>query len=82
MVFTFLGAVAEFERAIIGERVKAGLQAARKRGKTLGRPGVQIDSHKFRELILRGVTVHAAAKQLGLPITTAYRQAASFRKMD
>ena len=27
MVFTFLGAVAEFERAIIAERVKAGMQA-------------------------------------------------------
>src|SRR5205809_3648334 len=33
-----LGAIAEFERARIAERVKAGLQRARAQGKRLGRP--------------------------------------------
>jgi len=38
MVFTVLGAVAELERSLIGERVKAGLRNARANGSRLGRP--------------------------------------------
>ena len=38
MVFTVLGAVAELERSLIVERVKAGLGNARAKGKRLGRP--------------------------------------------
>ena len=38
MVFTVLGAVAELERSLIVERVKAGLRNARAKGKRLGRP--------------------------------------------
>jgi DNA invertase Pin-like site-specific DNA recombinase len=37
MVFTVLGAVAELERSLIVERVRAGLRNARAKGKTLGR---------------------------------------------
>ncbi|WP_375207520.1 recombinase family protein [Hyphococcus sp.] len=36
--FHMLGALAEFERALIAERTRAGLQAARERGQRLGRP--------------------------------------------
>ncbi len=38
MVFTVLGAVAELERALIVERVRAGMRNARAKGKRLGRP--------------------------------------------
>jgi DNA invertase Pin-like site-specific DNA recombinase len=38
LVFHMMGALAEFERALIVERTRAGLAAARKRGKALGRP--------------------------------------------
>jgi len=38
LVFTVLGAVAELERSLIAERVKAGLRNARAKGKRLGRP--------------------------------------------
>ena len=38
MVFTVLGAVAELERSLIGERVKSGLRNARANGVILGRP--------------------------------------------
>src|ERR1700688_1685789 len=43
MVFTVLGAVAELERSLIVERVKAGLRNARAKGKKLGRPKVFVD---------------------------------------
>ncbi len=38
LVFHIMGALAEFERDLIRERTKAGMQAARKRGKHVGRP--------------------------------------------
>jgi DNA invertase Pin-like site-specific DNA recombinase len=38
MVFTVLGAVAELERSLIVERVRAGMRNARARGKRIGRP--------------------------------------------
>ncbi len=40
LVFQVIGAVAEFERDIISERVKAGLNNAKRKGKRLGRPPV------------------------------------------
>jgi DNA invertase Pin-like site-specific DNA recombinase len=40
MVFTILGAVAELERSLIAERVRMGLQNARRKGKRLGRPPI------------------------------------------
>ena len=44
MVFTVLGAVAELERSLIAERMKAGLRNARAKGKRLGRPRVAVDA--------------------------------------
>ncbi len=41
MVFTVLGAVAELERSLIAERVRMGLQSAKKKGKRLGRPPIR-----------------------------------------
>jgi DNA invertase Pin-like site-specific DNA recombinase len=47
MMFTVLGAVAELERSIIVERVKAGLRNARAKGKRLGRPRVSVSAAKL-----------------------------------
>ena len=41
MVFTVLGAVAELERSLIAERVRLGIQNARRKGKQLGRPPIR-----------------------------------------
>lgn len=38
LLFHVMGALAEFERALISERTRAGMAAARARGATLGRP--------------------------------------------
>jgi DNA invertase Pin-like site-specific DNA recombinase len=50
MVFTVLGAVAELERSLIVERVKAGLRNARAKGKVLGRPRKVLDVGKIAAL--------------------------------
>jgi DNA invertase Pin-like site-specific DNA recombinase len=39
-MFTIIGAMAELESSLISERVKAGMEAARARGKQLGRPTI------------------------------------------
>jgi len=66
MVFTFLGAVAEFERAIISERVKAGMAAAKRRGKHCGRPNVSIDSEKIKIMRAEGKSLREIGKILGI----------------
>lgn len=43
LMFHILGAIAEFDRAMIAERTRAGLRAARDRGKHLGRPRAMND---------------------------------------
>jgi DNA invertase Pin-like site-specific DNA recombinase len=65
MVFTVLGAVAELERSLIVERVRAGLRNARAKGKKLGRPSVAVDAARIARLRLQGLTVRAIATELG-----------------
>lgn len=51
LVFTVLGAVAELERSLIGERVRAGLRNARAKGIRLGRPPLrQLSTTEVRNL--------------------------------
>lgn len=73
MVFTFLGAVAEFERAIIAERVKAGMKAAKTRGKHCGRPIIHIDRSYAKKLRLEGKSLGDIAKILGTSKSTISR---------
>jgi DNA invertase Pin-like site-specific DNA recombinase len=73
MVFTVLGAVAEVERSLIVERVKAGLRNARAKGKRIGRPHVFVDARRIALLRANRVSWPAIAKQLGVGVGTAYR---------
>lgn len=59
-MFQMLGVFAEFERAMIRERVQAGLKRARKEGKTLGRPTLErAKGKKGAELRMRAAKVRA-----------------------
>ena len=73
MVFTVLGAVAELERSLIVERVKAGLRNARAKGKRIGRPHVFVDVHRIAMLRKQKRSWPQIAKQLGCGVGTAYR---------
>ena len=61
-----LGAIAEFERARIAERVRAGLARARAQGKTLGRP-----RKSTSVTVPHGLTVRGAAQAWGVSKSTA-----------
>ena len=65
MVFTVLGAVAELERSLIVERVKAGLRNAKAKGKSLGRPRMIVDGARIGRLRSQGRTVREIASELG-----------------
>ncbi len=65
MVFTFLGAVAEFEKSIISERVRAGMDSAKRRGKHCGRPCLKTDSEKIKKMRTAGMSLRAIASDVG-----------------
>jgi DNA invertase Pin-like site-specific DNA recombinase len=72
-MFQMLGVFAEFERAIIVERVNAGLARARKQGtksgKAIGRPAAPADKvSAARAALEAGMTVRAAAAAAGLSV--------------
>jgi DNA invertase Pin-like site-specific DNA recombinase len=73
MVFTILGAVAELERSLIVERVKAGLRNARAKGKQLGRPRVKVDESRVKALRDSGTSWRAIARQMDLTLGTVRR---------
>lgn len=76
MIFTFLSAVSEFERALIRERVQAGVDRAKANGKHCGRPRRELDLRAARLLLDQGHSVRAVADMLGLPRGTVIRRLA------
>jgi DNA invertase Pin-like site-specific DNA recombinase len=73
-MFQMMGVFAEFERSMIQERVKAGLNRAKAQGKTLGRPKV---SGKVENAVLAaradGTGKRKIARQLGIGVSTVNR---------
>ena len=66
-----LGAIAEFERARIAERVKAGLERARARGKRLGRPALRVPLARLDAV--KDLPHWEAALRLGVSVSTIRR---------
>jgi DNA invertase Pin-like site-specific DNA recombinase len=62
-MFQMLGVFAEFERAMIQERVKAGLARARATGKMLGRPKIPADERAILVAIRGGLSIRKTARQ-------------------
>ena len=73
MVFTVLGAVAELERSLIVERVRAGLRNARAKGKRLGRPRVIVDARRIAALRAQGLGWKKIAAEMKVGVGTLYR---------
>jgi DNA invertase Pin-like site-specific DNA recombinase len=73
MVFTVLGAVAELERSLIVERVRAGLRNARAKGRRIGRPRIAADGPRVAALRKAGSSWSEICKQTGLSKGTAQR---------
>ncbi|ROO26725.1 recombinase family protein [Salinisphaera orenii] len=73
-MFQMFGLFAEFERSMIRERVNAGLDRARAKGKQLGRPAVAEDTkERIRELRAKGWGKKKVARELGCGVGTVGR---------
>ena len=66
-----IGAISEFERARIQERVKAGLARAKAQGTRLGRPRRRINAERLATVA--GLPSREAARRLGIPRSTLQR---------
>ena len=71
--FSVVAAFAEFERSIIRERVRQGIDRARSEGKALGRPRVEVDPLQIAGLRARGYSWNEIAAKLGVGRGTAER---------
>jgi DNA invertase Pin-like site-specific DNA recombinase len=83
-MFQMMGVFAEFERAMIQERVRAGLRRAKeigtKSGKPIGRPTIDAALEvSIRDSISRGVSYRVTAKECGVALGTVQRIAAGSR---
>ena len=76
LVFHIFGSLAEFERDLIQERTRAGLDAARARGRKGGRPTVlsPVKRKQATRMITDGVSIVEVAQALGVSRSTLYRQ--------
>jgi len=73
-LFQMMGVFAEFERAMIQERIHAGLDRARAQGKRLGRPPVSDTvKHAIRKHRERGMSIKGIAGELGVGVGTVQR---------
>lgn len=73
-MFQMMGVFAEFERAIIRERVKAGLARAKAEGKQLGRPTVGTDvENEIRMLRNTGFGIRKIARTMKVGTSTVQR---------
>src|SRR3989454_862282 len=77
--FSVVAAFAEFERSIIRERVRQGIDRARSEGKALGRPRVEVDPLQVAGLRACGLSWNEIAKKLGVGRGTAER---AFRNLS
>jgi DNA invertase Pin-like site-specific DNA recombinase len=77
LIFNIFSALAQFERRLIQERTKAGLAAARARGRSGGRPRLESEEAKVRAAKKlsgdRSITIDDICKTLGISRSTYYR---------
>ena len=73
LMFHIIGAMAEFERELVRERVKAGLDNARRKGKRLGRrPLPQVTHDNIHKLRRQGLSLRKIASKLEVSVGTVH----------
>jgi DNA invertase Pin-like site-specific DNA recombinase len=73
LLFHMVGAVAQFERDLIAERVRAGIAHAKAIGKRIGRPPAEIDVEQVCRLRQQSLSLRKIAKALGVPVSRVRR---------
>jgi DNA invertase Pin-like site-specific DNA recombinase len=73
LMFQIIGAMAEFERSLIQERVRAGLRNAKAKGRKLGRPRISVDSQEIARLRAQGRSWSTVCREVGVSKGSAQR---------
>ena len=73
LLFSIVGAVAQFERELIAERVRAGIARARRQGKQIGRPRVQVDAGPILRMRGERMSLRNIARKLDIPVSRVRR---------
>ncbi len=73
LLFHIVGAVAQFERDLIAERVRAGMAHARAMGKRIGRPRAAVDVAAVSRLCEEGHSLREIAQTLNVPVSRVRR---------
>ena len=73
LLFHIMGAVAQFERDLIAERVRAGIAHAQAIGKHIGRPRAPVDAERVIALRGEGKSLRRIAKTLAVPVSRVRR---------
>jgi len=73
LMFNVIASMAQFERELIAERVKAGMANARSKGKQIGRPSLDIDSKQIASLKASGLSWNGVSDAIGASVSTCQR---------
>ncbi|PWT91848.1 MAG: resolvase, partial [Blastocatellia bacterium] len=68
LLFQLIAAMSQFERSLIQERVRAGLQNAKRKGRRLGRRPVEVDVAKVATLRDSGASWRTISKRMGISV--------------
>jgi DNA invertase Pin-like site-specific DNA recombinase len=83
LVFGLMASLAQFESALIGERVRAGMARARAQGRRISRPPIPAATRKrIKELARRGHSINGIAKELGVGYGTAWNYVRAMERGD
>jgi DNA invertase Pin-like site-specific DNA recombinase len=84
LVFQIFGAIAQFERALISERVRAGIAEARRSGRQMGRPAIkklsEAEIAKIRAARRKGVTLRRLASVFGASLWAVHQACQSVKR--
>jgi DNA invertase Pin-like site-specific DNA recombinase len=73
LIFTVMASLAQFERALISERVKAGMARAKAQGKRISRARLAEELQvQIATLYAANLSIHQISKQLGIGYGTAW----------
>jgi DNA invertase Pin-like site-specific DNA recombinase len=73
LLLHLVSSFAEFERSLLIERTRAGIEAARRRGAQIGRPRVRVDVERAVALRAQGRSIRQVARMLGCGAATLHR---------
>ena len=75
LIFHVMAAIGQFERALIGDRIRSGLQRARALGRRIGRPRKGVSREQVRALRQTGLSYRAIGRRLNISTALAHRLA-------